>query len=75
MKVVPYRFISAIKSRIPWFIPGKSMIAMNIFERLIECELVDAKVCTAYACNGGRCEGLGAGYDCCECKGTGWVSA
>lgn len=32
------------------------------------------KPCTAYGCHGGWIEGMGAGFDCEECHGTGFVT-
>jgi hypothetical protein len=75
MKVVPYRFISAIRSGMPWYVPFKKSVSKLIFDRLVAAELVEVKTCTQYMCVDGFCEGMGAGFTCGICKGTGWVEA
>jgi hypothetical protein len=75
MKVVPYRFISAIRSGMPWYVPFKKSVSRLIFDGLLRAEIIEAKECNGYMCREGWCEGLGAGFTCGVCKGTGWVEA
>ncbi|AKE44893.1 hypothetical protein AU106_gp262 [Sinorhizobium phage phiM9] len=73
VSVIPNQFIAVIRSQIPWYVPNRYSLAKKIFERLVDTQHVVARRCTAYACNDGWSEGLGAGFECVSCGGSGWV--